>query len=99
MLSLSASLKSSSPKALVHTRGLKKKNPDFGVSWVSKTPSDTRRQLTIKTTSDFVKFFTKKRNYNKLFVVASKNFFLSPGIILRHFSDPNARHLKKRPKM
>jgi purine-cytosine permease-like protein len=75
------------------------RNPDFAAAWAYggfSRPAFTMANQTLR--SDFVKFFTKKTNYNKLFIVAAANFFLSPGIVLRHYSDPTARHLKKRPK-
>lgn len=75
------------------------RNPDFAAAWAYNVLSVTPRSLSTQTLrSDFVKFFTKQRNPNKLYVVALKNFFLSPGIVLRHYSDPEARHLKKRTK-
>ena len=75
------------------------RNPDFAAAWAYNALSTTPRCLGTQTLrSDFVKFFTKQRNPNKLYLRASKNFFLSPGIVLRHYSDPEARHLKKRPK-
>ena len=75
------------------------RNPEFASAWAFDSLSLTPRGLVTQTTrSDFVKFFTKNRNPNKLYLMASKNFFLSPGIVLRHYSDPEARHLKKRPK-
>lgn len=75
------------------------RNPDFAALWAYSgflRPAFTLANQTLR--SDFVKFFTKKTNYNKLFIVASINFFLSPGIILRHYSDSTTRHLKKRTK-
>lgn len=76
-----------------------KRNPSFTAAWAYEIqPRPTHTLTNHITSSDFVKFFTKKRNYNKLFIAASTGFFLSPGIVLRHYSDPEVRHLKKRPK-
>lgn len=75
------------------------RNPDFASAWAYNVVTSLNRPLGPQIIrSDFVKFFTKRYNFNKLYVKASKYFFLSPGIILRRYSDPEARHLKKRPK-
>lgn len=42
--------------------------------------------------------FTKKRNFNKLYVNSSKNIFLSPGIVLRFLKQNDSKYLKKRLK-
>jgi hypothetical protein len=75
------------------------RNPDFASAWAYGFLTNTPQYLSVQTArSNFVKFFTKARNPNKLYLTADRSFFLSPGIVLRHYSDPEARHLKKRPK-
>lgn len=75
------------------------RNPDFASAWAYGFLTRTTQYLNVQTVrSNFVKFFTKNRNPNKLYLTADRSFFLSPGIVLRHYSDPTARHLKKRPK-
>lgn len=75
------------------------RNPDFAAAWAY--PLQSRPNFSFQAQlkkSSFVKIFTKATNFNKLFINTSTGFFLSPGIILKQYSDPTARHLKKKTK-
>ena len=75
------------------------RNPDFASGWVYFEKSASIRDVSAQSSpSRLVYFFTKSANYNKLYVRAGRSFFLSPGMVLRHYSDPTMRHLKKKTK-
>jgi hypothetical protein len=75
------------------------RNPDFARAWSSRKDFDSASpRAGLPRRSRFLKLFTKRFNPAKLYAYASSGFFLSPGIVLRHYSDPEARHLKKKAK-
>lgn len=90
-----------SPKILRNIKeyGRINKNPTFASAWAYEGLLPPSRFMKIHCTiSNVVLIFTKRRNHNKLYMSASTGLFLSPGIILRSYSDPEAKHLKKKQK-
>lgn len=47
---------------------------------------------------EWIKFFTKPKNFNKLYVNSNKGIFLSPGIVLRFVKALSKKFLKKKHK-